>query len=274
MPIIYSKNYWHLNKIYIFAPRKNFRNKLFMKRYLYLILCVLISSCYVLPQKNKLYQAYSSVDLGVLGEQKKTVRKNSFEVVGIPAYFHPIKLDFTSREFNNQNFKSYQRFLESTTKKDIIIYDDSLEIKPNYFELKINDKVSVIDEINNGGYNHKVKNYLYYNPELTLVTQIKFVAQPKVLQYLKQADALYLFTKDNNQSYILLYKEGKVIHELNSSELQVFQYEVSSFCWNVHKMGVSRIVGLVDEGELCENGAARNPIKEIDKREKKKINHY
>ncbi len=245
-----------------------------MKKYSYLILCVLITSCYTLPQKNKLYQAYNSIDLGVLGTQKKTIRKSSFEVTGIPFYRNPIKLDFTSKEFNNQNYKSYQNFIETSTKKEIVTYNDSLEIKPNYFELKINDKVSVIDAIDNSKYNDKVKKYIYHNPEITLITQIKFVAPNKVLQYLKQADALYLQTKENNQSYILIYKGGKIIHELNSSELQTFQYDISSFCWGINGTRVTGIVGLVEEGELCKNRTVRNPIKEVEKRKKEIFNNY
>ncbi|WP_157811753.1 hypothetical protein [Tenacibaculum sp. SZ-18] len=242
-----------------------------MKKYFYLILSVLIVSCYTLPQKTKFYQAYNSVDLGVIGEQKKTVRKNGFEVSGIPTYLTPIKLDFSAKSFDKQNFKSYNNFLKTTTKKQIVNFVDSLEFKPKYFEFKINDKISVVDQIEEKQYNTKVKRYLYYNPELTLITQIKFVANTKIVEQLKQGEAFYLQTKDNNQSHILVYKKGKVIQDINTSELQVFQYDVASFCWNVDELRGTDIVGLVEEGELCLNKSVRNPIEELEKRKKARI---
>ncbi len=242
-----------------------------MKKYYYVILTLVFTSCYTLPQKTKFYQSFSTLELGVLGEQKKSLRKSSFQVAGIPVYRSAIRLDFAARDFDSQDFKSYQAFLKNSTKRNLIEYYDSLEVKPKYFELKVNDKVTILNEITSKGYNSSLNEYIYNNPDLSLITQIKFVASKNTLKLLSKAEALFLRTIEPNQSYIMIYQGGKLINKINSSELQVFQYEVSSFCWRIPESGNSRIVSLTEEGELCKNGTVRNPIKEIEKRKKARI---
>ncbi|CAM1340643.1 hypothetical protein [Tenacibaculum amylolyticum] len=238
-----------------------------MKKYLYLIFCLSFASCYVLPQKNKLYQSYGLVDLGVIGKQKKSVRKTGYEIIGIPEYKENIKLKVTLKKIDKQNFKSYSEYTKSTSSKELITYNDSIKVIPNYVEVQISDKIAIVKALNTG--NSEILNYLVKNPEVSIVTKLKFVANTKTLKNIQESDTYYLKTLHDKQSFILMYKGNKLIDKINTAVLQVFQYDVSSLCWEVSERKQTKIVGVVKEGELCKNGTVRNPNKEINRKIKK-----
>lgn len=240
-----------------------------MKKSIFFAICIALSSCYVLPKKNKLYQSFTSIDIGVIGKQEKTLRESDFKIVGIPNYENKIRLSAVIVDFDKSNFKSYKKYLSSTSKTTLVNeFIDSISQKPKYVELEILDKVQVVNTLNKN--NKDILKYLRRTPENTIITKLKFVADKTLLKNIKNANVFYLQTAaDKKQQFLKLFKDTELIASLNMSLLQSFQYDVSSFCWEISEKKSTTLVTILDEGELCKNGTVRNPNKAIDKKIKK-----
>ncbi|SNR15444.1 hypothetical protein [Tenacibaculum jejuense] len=240
-----------------------------MKRISYIIiLCLIVTSCNTLPKKDKLYQSYTTLDLGVLGLNKKGIRKSQFQVIGVPEYSEKIKLSTTLKSFNTSNYKSYKEYIKNTSLQELIEYNDSLEYVPNYVQLEIQDKVAIVNTINAN--NENIRDYLLKNPELAIITTLKVVGRKQFFQSVKKANAFYLQTLNDKQQFLLMYDGDKLLAKVSIASLQTFEYELSSFCWNVSDRETMKVVGIVSEGEKCKNGLTRNPRKQIIK----KLNEY
>ncbi|WP_075341344.1 hypothetical protein [Tenacibaculum agarivorans] len=239
-----------------------------MKKYLYAILvCLSITSCHVLPKKEKLYTSYTTLDLGVVGIQKKSLRKSEYQVVGVPEFKKRIRLNATIKKFTASNFKSYTAYIDHTSKEQQIQFNDSIQPVPNFIEFEITDKVQVIEALNSD--NIEVQRYLVKNPDVTIVSKLKGVTNPAILEQVKKSDTFYLQTSPNRQQFIHMYKGDKLIGKINTSAMDTFEYDVSSFCWQVSDRDSMKIIGMVEEGELCRNDSYRNPNKAIKDKIKK-----
>ncbi len=229
---------------------------------------MIVTSCNTLPKKDKLYQSYTTIDLGVLGLNKKGIRKSQFQVIGVPEYSKKIKLSATFKSFNISNYKSYKEYIKNTSQQQLAEYSDSLDYISNYLQLEIQDKVAVVNTINDK--NENIRNYLLKNPELTIVTKLKIVAIKQFYENVKKANAFYLQTLNDKQQFLLMYDQDKLLAKISIASLQTFEYELSSFCWSVSDRETMKIIGIVSEGEKCKNGLTRNPRKQIIKN----INKY
>jgi len=78
-----------------------------VKKVIFLLILLLIISCNILPKNKSLKVATFPLELGVVGEQKKTIQKSNYHVFGIPRYKDKIKISVSLQSFNNTNYKKY-----------------------------------------------------------------------------------------------------------------------------------------------------------------------
>ena len=225
-----------------------------MRKLLFIItlfLCVLYTSCGVLPQKNNFYTTDSKIELGVVGEKQKSIRKTTFETFGNPRYRNTIKVGVSEKKFTPRIYKKYKKSIKGK-KKSI----DSLVFKSNFITVQIENKVAIVSALNDS--NIEVLNYLKKAPNASLVNSLWFIPTENSLSLLKESDAVYLKTDKQTKQRLLVYKNEKEIGNINLSKQSIFGYELSSFCWGKTSKRKIEIVTILNENENCSNTTKRN----------------
>ncbi|CAL2094026.1 conserved protein of unknown function [Tenacibaculum sp. 190524A02b] len=226
----------------------------------FLFLVGMLVSCGVLPQKNTYHATSKSVELGVVGNRKISVYKTDFDVTSIPVYKNLIKVTTVEKSFTKSIYKNY---LDATKEKKGIHkvnYIDSLEVKPTYIDLILEDKVAVIKALNQEE-NESVFKYVKNIPEAKLVSALRMVSTPEVKKQLQQADAMYVKTNNQKNQKVYLFNKEKQIGVLDISKTTIFGYQVSSFCWEITEREKIKLATLLNEGENCTSNTKRNPKK-------------
>lgn len=230
-----------------------------MKRLLfYVLLLFLMISCGVLPQKNTFYKADSNIELGVVGEKRTEIRKTSFNTFGVPFYDKKIKVSLSVMPFSKKTFKVLQSIIKEKQLPNTISYSDSLKIKPTYVKIEIQDKVGVISALNK---DTAVFDYLKNSPDAVLVSSIQLYTTPDFNNQLKRADAYYLQSDKNKKTWLYLYKNEQEIDKLDIKQTVVFQYKLSSFCWDINYKNKVVLSTLVGKGQKCALPTQKNAQK-------------
>lgn len=228
-----------------------------------LFICVLITSCGVLPQKNNFYANDSEIELGVVGEKQKSIRKTSFEAFGNPRYDNQIKVGVSEKPFTKSIYKQYKKSVEQRGNvKETISFNDSLNSKPIYITIQIENKVAIVDALNK--FNTGVFNYLKKSPKATLVKSLSLIPTQNFSNLIKKSDAVYLRTDKQTKQRLFFYKEEKEIGSVTLSKQLIFGYGLSSFCWKVTSSRKIEIATILNEDQNCSNTTKRNP-EELEK---------
>ncbi|SEC20006.1 hypothetical protein SAMN04489761_2358 [Tenacibaculum sp. MAR_2009_124] len=217
-------------------------------------------SCGVLPEQNSYETNSNTVELGVLGDKKKSVYITQFETAGIPGYSKFIKISLEEKNFTKGIYKEYQKAIKGQTVVNKIEYVDSLEIKPKFLNFAIEDKTMVIESLNSQD-NVNVRNYIKNVPNTKIVTGLRIVASSDITQQLKKADALYFRTNQQKQQVIYLFKKEKQIGVLDLSKATAFGVKLSSFCWGITDTEKVHIATIMSDGENCTLKTNRDPKK-------------
>ncbi|CAM1356421.1 hypothetical protein [Tenacibaculum halocynthiae] len=227
-----------------------------MKKTIAIITLIMCVSCGVLPQKNNFHTTKTPVELGVIGEKQKSLRKTAFQTFGVPKYDQKIKVSYSIHQFKKDTYKEYKKAISGKDQTQKIIFNDSIPNKPFYTSISVTDKVSIVSSINEN--NLSIFNYLKKSPEATIITGIKLTSGAPFLNQLKQSDAIYLQTDKYKKQRLLLFKNEKKIGELDLSKEVIFGYQLSSFCWKTTKRRKIKIATIVNEGQNCSNTTKRN----------------
>ncbi|MEE3999186.1 hypothetical protein V1T75_02460 [Tenacibaculum sp. FZY0031] len=233
-----------------------------MKKLLLVIIASMMISCNVLPKKKTLHLASSPIELGVIGEQKRSIQKTAYRVFGIPRYKTRIKVAAVIQSFDKTTYNRYIKSIQQTSNANTITYIDSIAEKPKFIELQIMDKVGVISALNNE--NPEVYKYIKSNYTSSLVSKVRVVVTPSNLEKIRKTNAFYLQTLNNKEQYLMLYQNGKLIDKLNLYGMVTFGYDLSSFCWELTDRKKLKIGALLDEGENCNENTNRNPNKLLE----------
>ena len=226
-----------------------------MRKLLFIItlfICVLYTSCGVLPSKNNFHSTDSKIELGVIGEKQKSIRKTTFETFGNPKYGNNIKVGVSEKPFTKRIYKKYKKSLKEKNNSN-----DSLVLKSTFITLQIENKVAIVSALNNS--NIEVFNYLKKAPNASLVNSLWFIPTQNCLSLLKESDAVYLKTDKQTKQRLLVYKKGKEIGNIDMSKQLIFGYELSSFCWRTTSKKKIKIATILKEDQNCSNTTKRNP---------------
>lgn len=216
----------------------------------------ILISCGVLPEKNDFYKTGTPVELGSVGEKQKSIRKTVFQPFGIPIYKDYVRVSVVSKPFTKAIYKNYKKVALNKKEKDFVVFNDSLQEKPKFIEITIDDKVSVVTELNKN--NIEVFNYLKSTPKATIVSKIRMVSDKTIQNKLQQADVFYLKTDTFKKQWLHLVKDGKEIEKIDVLQNFIFEYELSSFCWKITPQREIIIATITNEGENCSASTKRN----------------
>ena len=225
-------------------------------------ICILITSCGVLPPKNNFHSTNSSVELGVVGEIQNSIRKTTFQTFGNPKYNSLIRVSVSKSSFTSKLFKLYEKSLGGKDRLNKIVFYDTLAVKPTFVTVKIENKVAVVKALNES--NTEVFNYLKKSPRAVLVNSLRLIPTQDFLDLLEKSDAIYLKTDKQTKQRLLVYKNEKEIGSTDVSKQVIFGYELASFCWKTTSRRKIEIATILNEDQNCSNTTKRN-VEELEK---------
>ncbi|WP_373518420.1 hypothetical protein [Pricia sp.] len=112
----------------------------------------------------------------------------------------------------------------------------------------------------NGNINSTVRSYLSNDDDFKIVTQIAVLETPENSQRLLGAEGLFLTQCKDGLLDIELLKNGKR-NSYRISTMEIFDYEVSGFCWDTDRFGKERIASISADGGKCPKGTERDAQK-------------
>lgn len=229
-----------------------------MQTRLYLLLSAwLIVSC--APVREMSNKEKHMPSIGDIGKHSKSLVHSTFHKVGTPSLKNHIALSVMEFPFTKSKFKKYLEMETAKGKKPRLTYVDSLPNKPKYLCVEIADKIGIKEALNNA-HNSGVKTYLENDDQYTIITKIAVTSDKATMTALTKSDALSLIDNRNGNITLELLK-GQDRSFINLSTMEVFDYEVSGFCWGETKYGKKQIEALSSNGESCPRGTEKKAYK-------------
>ncbi|QLG46784.1 hypothetical protein [Costertonia aggregata] len=198
-------------------------------------------------------------ELGSIIKKKGMLWYGTSEQVGIPLWSEPMTVNIRQLPFNPDSYNTYAKYMSSAGKINSIAYNDSLPYKPKYLRLELVDKIRLTRALNSEP-NEAVLSYLANDADYKIVTRMDFTVPETVMPTFELADNVVLIQDKFNKVQLVLIANGK--EELvNFNEIQIFDFEYSSFCWGEDRYHRKRIENIVSDGSKCPKGTFVKPSK-------------
>ena len=248
-----------------------------MNKNIYLIYFIAFALCSCktlsLDQESKI-KTTQSLELGNIGSGKDFLLQKEFKSASYPKYSNPIKLSVLKIPFNKLNYKSFLKAKAIQSSPVNIKYVDSLKEKPYYIKLKIADKVTLINTLNNKA-NHGVKNYLELHPQANVITSLSMAFNDQDLKLLERAKSVFLIEEFSKTYALQVQTEENKTKVIPFNQGVVFTYKSSNCCWQGKRRYQPTIVDVVSEFNNCPNGSFKSANKAKKKvASKKNINYF
>jgi hypothetical protein len=150
-----------------------------------------------------------------------------------------------------------------------IPYVDSLPYKPKYLRLQLLDKIALTGLLNSES-NLGARTYLEKNEDYKMVTTLDVVTTDALMPLLLGAETVLLQQDEFKNPYLQLIGSKSEVN-LTFFQVQVFNYELSGFCWGENKYYRKEIQALVDTGESCPKGTFAKASKATSDRDYLKL---
>lgn len=207
--------------------------------------------------------------LGVIGVLYDDVISSKFSETGMPKLQEKIKLGIQYKFFNKGSLRRYNSGVIEEDQKLRIV--DSLDLRPGYFKLEINDKVGYINSINHLE-NKEVKAFLEDTKNNQVVSGLEIFFPQEISDHLSRAKGVYLINSIKNlYSLEILNNDGtKGIIDFNQGTS--FGYQFMSFCWKENYRHKADVAALREVNSSCPGNTLKNPDKIYSKDIFEKIN--
>ncbi|WP_097045176.1 hypothetical protein [Flagellimonas pacifica] len=197
-------------------------------------------------------------ELGTLIKTKGGIWYNAAEQVGIPKW-SVLKVDVKQLPFNRSSYFSYAQYMQQAGKINSISYNDSLPYKPKYLRLELLDRLGFTNLLNNEAHD-KLRAYISNDDGYKLVTGLNITVPETEMPGFLHAEAIQL-QKDEYGNIILVVINGEFEKRYFFSELHVFGYQYTNFCWGEDQYHNLIIENLISDGEKCPKGTHLNASK-------------
>lgn len=193
------------------------------------------------------------VELGAIGVFHNNLLGKEFQTNAYPVLKQKVRVSAIEKNFDKS-------ILKKLRKVQVL---DTLNIPTRFIELKIMDKVTLIDELNTS-YNKSVFTYLKNIEETFFITSVSLVFMDEILKSINTAEEVYLKSNINNDLLLELYNNEELIETVHLSKGKVFDYKTSGFCWSENE---KRNIIISD---ITNNKCSKHSYKTYNKALKKK----
>lgn len=223
-----------------------------------LLLVLMLQACGPFRQMHKVRSQVSI--LGSIGKHRSSLFKKDFQKIGEPELTGLISVSLTSVPFSNKTKSRYEKYREYMGMKPLASTMDSVRLEGlSYYNIKIDDVVDLVEDLNQES-NSNLKHYLQEDTDLVLLSSMSFVAAEELTIKLEIAEKLYL-TADNSGALVLVVGDIHNGYIIKQSNLEIFDYEVANFCWNLDRRGHLKISHILMDGGNCPGSTESKPEK-------------
>lgn len=226
--------------------------------YYWMLLAFLIVSC--TPLKMASVDDSQLPSLAAIGKKDRSLLHTDFKQVGEPHLEEAIAVSIQAVPFDKSTFKTYLNTKLKKGEKLPFRYVDSLPEKPKYFRFEIKDKIALKTLLNTKD-NEEVRSYLTKDADCKIVTSISLYMDERQAEMYMNADGLFLSSSTENMLQLELVI-GKKRTFANLPKNEIFDYQVTGFCWGEDTYGRPQIETLNDG--KCPNGTEKNAQKLAD----------
>ncbi|MFC4221169.1 hypothetical protein [Flagellimonas marina] len=196
--------------------------------------------------------------LGAIGKQRSTLFAKYFHKVGEPTLSEPIAISIQSVAFTPGQLVKYTKRQESQGKKSNISKGDSTQIQQQYYMAKISDAIGLTTQLKSSE-NQPIIDYLKEDKNLVMLTGISFMANEEISRQINTTGHYYINNVNGKLTLELNGNAGK--YQVEMSDLQIFGFETSNFCWKRNKLGQVEIAHILMDGNSCPGETKNNPNK-------------
>lgn len=213
------------------------------------ILSIVLSCSSYKAQKQEALLSFP--ELGTLIKTKGDMWYSAAEQIGVPNW-SVLKVDVKQLPFNKTSYLSYAKYMQQAGKINSIAYTDSLPYKPKYVRVQLLDRIGLTNLLNTEA-NKELRSYISNDVGYKLVTGLNITIPETEMPSFLQAEAIQL-QKDNYDNIVLVIINGERKKEYFFSELQVFDYQYSNFCWGEDIYHNLIIENIISQGQKCSKG--------------------
>ncbi|MBC6999640.1 hypothetical protein [Cytophaga sp. FL35] len=229
--------------------------------YLTLLLTLFIWSCGSITQIGDTNDTTLPF-LSNLGVERGNILSTNFHQAGTPDLDQKTPLVVSNPQFNKTMYKKYAALMDRSGVSPYFQYVDSLPVKPKYFTLEIGDEILLQENFNSVS-NKRVRDYISLENEIGIVTNVSFIYTAVNATSLINADGVFLVKDKNGVLSLEVFNEGKKAI-IDITDLKVFDYELSNFCWSLDRYGNPTIATIVDKPSQCPKGT-KNKANKLEK---------
>jgi len=227
---------------------------------LILLASLLVFSC-ASYQSKKQTAAVTFPELGSIVVLKDHLWYNSANQLGTPKWNKPLTIQVQQLPFNKVSYGNYANYMAKASRINSIPYVDSLPYKPKYLRLDILDKIELVERLNDDQ-NKTVRSYLENDDDYKIVTSISVTTTDALMVRLVEAQSVTLEEVSPKKMQLVLTNDNKE-YLIALSELEVFDYGYSSFCWGEDRYHNKRIKTLNLGNEKCPKGTSKKASKVV-----------
>ncbi|XLS30047.1 hypothetical protein ACJD0Z_04300 [Flavobacteriaceae bacterium M23B6Z8] len=202
-----------------------------LRKMFWCTLIILSMSCSTLKVQQQTQRTSDQVPtLGSIGVVTGNLLNYSFRTYTQPELEEGIRLEMKKLPFTEKQFRVFDEQMKRSAETHTLIYSDSLEKKPYFFNFTIVDLIG-LKKVMNSASNTTLRESLKTDADLRMVTTFSAVLTSGQEQLLSQAEAFYLVNIGASRLGIALVANNKTEHILDLEELQPFAWNDAGFCW-------------------------------------------
>lgn len=226
--------------------------------FLFAVLGLLMVNCASYQNKQQT-ASLTTPELGSIIATKGSLWFDTKEQIGAPILADAIVLNVQQLPFNKKSYATYTGHMSKASKINGIPYVDSLPYKPKYVRLQIQDKIGLVAILNNST-NENVRSYLENDDAYKMVSQWDITAPDSLLQQLVRAEMVTL-TQNAQGKHALKIAQNNQEQKVSFAEIEVFDYDFSTFCWGEDRYHHKLIKTILTSGQNCPKGTFKKAAK-------------
>lgn len=208
-----------------------------------IIATLFFMSCASTKQLQFQKEVSSSIALGVIIKREGTL-KNNAEIKGIPALSDKLRVAITEKGFSQHTWAQYKKM--NSKAHAVAKETDSLMATRTYFEIELVDDIDYITAINK---DQNILTYIRNGKKGGAITKVAMVPQKPMSI---KAGAHFFLEDIGDKTYAIgIYENGTRIAQVLFSEMNVFKYQPSYFCFGESDTNEAIVMDLVEEGKSC-----------------------
>jgi hypothetical protein len=142
------------------------------------------------------------------------------------------------------------------SRKPIISYSDSITKKPAYLEIELIDDIGYARAINEDS---TTREYIINSKKAGVISKIVVTAKTAV--DMTKMTTAFLEHIGNQTFALTLYNEKELLATIPFSEMVVFEYQTSFFCYGKNERNQVVVMDITEEGKSCKRPLERKAKK-------------